>query len=164
MAEYIVSKGDNLSSISKKIYGNSNKYMDIARRNGITDVNSLKIGQKLIIDDNINKATANKNNISNNKRQYIVSKGDTLTKIAHDNNTTLNDLVKLNNIKDINSILIGQVINIPKRNSYKPKIRTIQEIDALENKYNEDTDENIINNWHKRNNTNRPYIIDDKKK
>ena len=163
MAEYIVSKGDNLSSISKKIYGNSNKYMDIARRNGITDVNSLKIGQKLIIDDNINKATANKNNISNNKRQYIVSKGDTLTKIAHDNNTTLNDLVKLNNIKDINSILIGQVINIPKRNSYKPKIRTIQEIDALENKYNEDTDENIINNWHKRNNTNRHYIIDDKK-
>lgn len=163
MAEYIVSKGDNLSSISKKIYGNSNKYMDIARRNGITDVNSLKIGQKLIIDDNINKATANKNNISNNKRQYIVSKGDTLTKIAHDNNTTLNDLVKLNNIKDINSILIGQVINIPKRNSYKPKIRTIQEIDALENKYNEDTDENIINNWHKRNNTNRYYIIDDKK-
>ena len=79
MAEYIVSKGDNLSSISKRIYGNSNKYMDIARRNGITDVNSLKIGQKLIIDDNINKATANKNNISNNKRQYIVSKGDTLT-------------------------------------------------------------------------------------
>ena len=163
MAEYIVSKGDNLSSISKKIYGNSNKYMDIARRNGITDVNSLKIGQKLIIDDNINKATANQNNISNNKRQYIVSKGDTLTKIAHDNNTTLNDLVKLNNIKDINSILIGQVINIPKRNSYRPKIRTIQEIDALENKYNEDTDENIINNWHKRNNTNRHYIIDDKK-
>ena len=163
MAEYIVSKGDNLSSISKKIYGNSNKYMDIARRNGITDVNSLKIGQKLIIDDNINKATANKNNISNNKRQYIVSKGDTLTKIAHDNNTTLNDLVKINNIKDINSILIGQVINIPKRNSYRPKIRTIQEIDALENKYNEDTDENIINNWHKRNNTNRHYIIDDKK-
>lgn len=163
MAEYIVSKGDNLSSISKKIYGNSNKYMDIARRNGITDVNSLKIGQKLIIDDNINKTTANKNNISNNKRQYIVSKGDTLTKIAHDNNTTLNDLVKLNNIKDINSILIGQVINLPKRNSYRPKIRTIQEIDALENKYNEDTDENIINNWHKRNNTNRHYIIDDKK-
>ena len=163
MAEYIVSKGDNLSSISKKIYGNSNKYMDIARRNGITDVNSLKIGQKLIIDDNINKTTANKNNISNNKRQYIVSKGDTLTKIAHDNNTTLNDLVKINNIKDINSILIGQVINIPKRNSYRPKIRTIQEIDALENKYNEDTDENIINNWHKRNNTNRYYIIDDKK-
>ena len=163
MAEYIVSKGHNLSSISKKIYGNSNKYMDIARRNGITDVNSLKIGQKLIIDDNINKATANKNNISNNKRQYIVSKADTLTKIAHDNNTTLNDLVKINNIKDINSILIGQVINIPKRNSYRPKIRTIQEIDALENKYNEDTDENIINNWHKRNNTNRYYIIDDKK-
>ena len=163
MAEYIVSKGDNLSSISKKIYGNSNKYMDIARRNGITDVNSLKIGQKLIIDDNINKATANKNNISNNKKQYIVSKGDTLTKIAHNNNTTLNDLVKINNIKDINSISIGQVINIPKRNSYRPKIRTIQEIDALENKYNEDTDENIINNWHKRNNTNRYYIIDDKK-
>lgn len=163
MAEYIVSKGDNLSSISKKIYGNANKYMDIARRNGITDVNSLKIGQKLIIDDNINKSTANQNNISNNKKQYIVSKGDTLTKIAHDNNTTLDELAKINNIKDINSISIGQVINIPKINRYRPKIRTIQEIDALENKYNEDTDENIINNWHKRNNTNRHYIIDDKK-
>ena len=58
MVKYKVLKGDTLSSISKKYYGNANRYMDIARKNGITDVNSfnkmvdsfhqtLKIGDKI---------------------------------------------------------------------------------------------------------------------
>lgn len=39
-----------------------------------------------------------------------VKSGDTLSKIANDNNTTVSNLQKLNNIKDANKISIGQQI------------------------------------------------------
>ena len=43
---------------------------------------------------------------------YTVKKGDTLTAIAKTYNTTVNALVSLNNIKDPNYIVIGQVLKI----------------------------------------------------
>lgn len=160
MIKYKVLKGDTLSSISKKYYGNANRYMDIARKNGITDVNSLSVGQELKIDESNNK----NNTINNTNNSYKLAKGDNLSKVAENNGITLNELLKYNpNIKNPNNVLIGQSINLPKERKYTPKVRTIQEIENLEKEYNNDTDENIINKWHKRNNTNRPYIIDDKK-
>ncbi len=41
---------------------------------------------------------------------YNVKKGDTLSELAQRFNTTVENLVKLNNIKDPNSIFIGQAI------------------------------------------------------
>lgn len=56
------------------------------------------------------------NTITNNtKDYYVVQKGDTLTKIAAKFNTTVDNLVKLNNIEDKNSIRTGQ--NIYYKNS-----------------------------------------------
>jgi murein DD-endopeptidase MepM/ murein hydrolase activator NlpD len=43
---------------------------------------------------------------------YTVVKGDTLTKIAKANGTTVAELVKLNGIKDKNKISIGQVLKV----------------------------------------------------
>lgn len=43
---------------------------------------------------------------------YTVQKGDTLSKIAASNNTTVDKLVKLNNIADPNYIVVGQVLII----------------------------------------------------
>lgn len=43
---------------------------------------------------------------------YTVKKGDTLDKIAIKYNTTITNLVKLNNIKNPNLIFVGQVIKI----------------------------------------------------
>lgn len=164
MVKYKVLKGDTLSSISKKYYGNANRYMDIARKNGITDVNSLSVGQELKIDESNNKNNNTINNTNNTNNSYKLVKGDSLSKVAQNNGTTLNELLKYNpNIKNPNNVLIGQSINLPKEKKYTPKVRTIQEIENLEKEYNNDTDENIINKWHERNNTNRPYIIDDKK-
>ena len=68
MVKYKVLKGDTLSSISKKYYGNANRYMDIARKNGITDVNSLSVGQELKIDESNNK---NNNTINNTNDKTI---------------------------------------------------------------------------------------------
>jgi len=58
--------------------------------------------------DSINRAVAQAN--ANN---YTVKKGDTLTKIARDNNTTVKAIADLNNIDDVDLILTDQTIQIP---------------------------------------------------
>lgn len=54
--------------------------------------NMLSIGQKLIVKDN---------------KHYVVKKGDTLYSIAKNNNTTVDDLIKKNNLNTTN-LYIGQ--------------------------------------------------------
>lgn len=46
---YTVQPGDSLSKIAKQFYGDANKYMDIARANGIQDADKIKAGQELKI-------------------------------------------------------------------------------------------------------------------
>ena len=46
---YTVQPGDNLSKVSKYFYGNANKYMDIAKANGLDNPDKIKAGQKLTI-------------------------------------------------------------------------------------------------------------------
>lgn len=45
-------------------------------------------------------------------RTYVVKRGDTLTKIAKANGTTVTNLVRLNKIKNANSIRVGQVLKL----------------------------------------------------
>jgi RHS repeat-associated protein len=48
------------------------------------------------------------------KETYTIQKGNTLSQIAKDNSTTVDELLSLNpNIKDKNKIFEGQVINLP---------------------------------------------------
>ena len=53
----------------------------------------------------------------NEKNYYIVKKGDTLSKIAKENNTTVQELKKINinNIEDVNKIRPGQKIYLHKK-------------------------------------------------
>lgn len=46
---YTVQAGDNLSKISKRFYGDANKYPQIAKANNLEDPDKIKIGQQLII-------------------------------------------------------------------------------------------------------------------
>ena len=48
---YTVAAGDSLSKIAKQFYGNANDYMKIfeANKNQLTDPNTIKTGQKLVI-------------------------------------------------------------------------------------------------------------------
>ena len=48
---YTVQSGDNLSKISKHVYGNANRNMDIARANGLNDPDKIKAGQQLVIPE-----------------------------------------------------------------------------------------------------------------
>jgi nucleoid-associated protein YgaU len=46
---YTVQPGDNLSKISKRIYGDANKYPQIVKANSLDDPDKIKVGQQLII-------------------------------------------------------------------------------------------------------------------
>ncbi|MGX9133949.1 GH25 family lysozyme [Rummeliibacillus sp. JY-2-4R] len=64
--------------------------------------------------------TGNSNSIESYKIQfttknsniYIVKSGDTLSEIAKNNNTTIENIVKINKIKDANKIYIGQKLKL----------------------------------------------------
>jgi nucleoid-associated protein YgaU len=46
---YTVQPGDNLSKISKRYYGDANKYPVIAEANHLADPDKIKVGQELVI-------------------------------------------------------------------------------------------------------------------
>ncbi len=62
---------------------------------------------------------------------YEVKKGDSLWKIANNNNTTVNDLIKLNNLTNL-TLQIGDKIKVPVSQDEKPiKIYTVKNGDTL---------------------------------
>ena len=58
------------------------------------------------------------NEVTQNKKTYTVKKGDNLINIAKTYNTTVTELVRLNNITNKNLIYIGQILNLPTKNIY----------------------------------------------
>ena len=64
-------------------------------------------------DTNTTTSTSNKTNSStttSTEKYHVVKSGDTLSKIATKYNTTVDNLIKLNSIKDKNKIKVGQKI------------------------------------------------------
>lgn len=100
---YTVKKGDTLSQIALN-YGTTVSSI-VSLNPSITNPNLIYPGQKLTIK--INSSSSN-----NNSTVYIVKKGDTLSGIAFNYGTTVNSLVKINNIKNPNLIYPGQRIII----------------------------------------------------
>ena len=111
---YTVKKGDSLYSIAKAF----NTSVDMLMQdNGLIN-NNLKVGQNLkirsvnqVIEECFGEEyvpVANNENIIS----YIVKKGDSLYSIAKSYNTTVNDIIKLNNFSN-NILNIGQVLKIP---------------------------------------------------
>ena len=81
---------------------------------------------------------------------YIVKKNDSLWAIASKNNTTVNELKKLNNLSS-NTLQIGQILKLPTKNESTNEITyTVKKGDslwAIANKY--DTTVDIIKNKNK---------------
>ena len=98
---YIVKAGDTL-------YGISNQFgvavTELAELNNV-DANTLQVGQVL----NIPAQTGTN---PNNMFMYTVKKGDTLYGIARKYNTTVQEIINLNYLKN-NILTVGQVIRIP---------------------------------------------------
>lgn len=100
---YTVKKGDTLSAIAKKY---NTTYQKIASDNGIKNPNLIRIGQVLKINTN------QKNTSTSSITYYTVKKGDTLSAIAKKYGTSVNNIVKLNNIKNPNLIYPNQKIRV----------------------------------------------------
>lgn len=103
--KYTVKSGDTLYKIAT-LYKTT--VAKIAAANNITNVNSIYVGQVLIIPGTTvtpPPATTVK---------YTVKLGDTLYKIATAYNTTVAKIAAANNITNVNLISVGQVLTIPR--------------------------------------------------
>lgn len=96
--EYVVKKGDSLYQIAKK-YNIS--VMELKELNNLSS-NLLNIGQVLKVPL-----------LEEEYYEYVVVKGDSLYQIAKKNNTSVDEIKKLNKI-DNNLLSIGQKLKIPR--------------------------------------------------
>ncbi len=116
---YLVKRGDTLYSIARQYNIDVNT---LIKDNSLPD-NNLKVGQTLRIRTNNNNSeieecfgedyTPSNDTIATT---YTVKKGDNLYSIARRYNTTVSDIINLNNLKN-NNLSIGQVLKIPTTNT-----------------------------------------------
>ncbi|MBQ7141122.1 MAG: LysM peptidoglycan-binding domain-containing protein [Bacilli bacterium] len=106
---YTVQRGDSLYSIAKKFGVSVN---DLKTENNLTS-NMISIGQVLRIPQ------ITEENPSIGYTEYTVVRGDSLYSIANRFNTTVNELINLNNLTS-NLLQIGQILRIPSQTESTP--------------------------------------------
>jgi LysM repeat protein len=112
--EYVVVKGDSFSKIAKK---SGVTVKAIAAANPGVDSTKLKIGQKLSIpaatgDATVAAGAMTSTSEASGEEIYKVKSGDTLTKIAKANGTTVKVIESENNLSTT-KIKVGQKLKIP---------------------------------------------------
>jgi len=106
---HIVKIGDTLSSISK-LYS-INKDL-IIKLNKLKDENYIFVGQNLIISESTENLTKQSDLINN---YHIVQIGENLTEISNKYDLKVIDLKVINNLKNPDSIKVGQKLIIRKK-------------------------------------------------
>lgn len=109
---YTVRAGDTLYSIARR-YGIT--VQQLAAANGISNVNFLSIGQRLIIPG---RSTPTPPPATTTR--YTVRAGDTLYSIARRYGVTVQQIVTANRLANANVIRVGQVLVIPGRTGSTP--------------------------------------------
>ena len=124
---HIVKSGDTLSSISK-LYS-INKDL-IIKLNKLKDENYIFVGQNLIISESTENLTKQSDLINN---YHIVQTGENLTEISNKYDLKVIDLKEINNLKNPDSIKVGQKLIIRKK-----KTTNSENHKTTENKKNND--------------------------
>jgi len=107
---HIVKSGDTLSSISK--FYSINKDL-IIKLNNLKNENYIYVGQNLIISEPTENSKQKSDLINN---YHIVQIGENLTEISNKYKLNLGYLVKINNLKNPDSIKVGEKIFLSKNN------------------------------------------------
>ena len=111
--EYTVQSGDTLSGIA---YAKGLSVAQLQTWNNIPNANIIRIGQilKLQASSTVTPPSSNTGTetVTVTDKKYTVSSGDTLWKIANDNNVTVNQIVAWNNISNPNLITPGMVFKV----------------------------------------------------
>ncbi|MDD6864504.1 MAG: LysM peptidoglycan-binding domain-containing protein [Lactobacillus sp.] len=113
---YTVQSGDTLSGIALKFSTTSSK---LAQLNSISNPNLIYVGQRLLVNQNssLNSSSSSQSssaatNTDASAASYTVKSGDTLSTIASQHNTTVNQIVSLNQLSNPNLIYVGQVLKL----------------------------------------------------
>ena len=105
---HIVKSGDTISSISK--FYSINKDL-IIKLNNLKDANYIFVGQNLIISESSENSTKQSDLINN---YHIVQIGENLTEISNKYKLDLGYLIEINNLKNPDSIKVGQKLLLRK--------------------------------------------------
>ena len=117
---YKVASGDTLSKIAQR-FGTT--YQELARINGISDPNKIRVGQVLKLPNSSSNSNSTYSNTSiSSYNTYTVVSGDNLSKIAQRFGTTYQEIARINGISDPNKIKVGQVLKIPASNYTSPQV------------------------------------------
>lgn len=113
---YTVQSGDTLSGIALKFSTTSSK---LAQLNSISNPNLIYVGQRLLVNQSSNsnssssgQSSSTTTNAETSSASYTVKSGDTLSGIASQYNTTVNQIVSLNQLSNPNLIYVGQVLKL----------------------------------------------------
>ena len=109
--------------------------------------------------DNQEKTSESSGVAGVNIQTYTVKKGDTLSEIAQKFNTTVNELVKLNNIKNPNLIYVGQKLKIKgskEAGKVYHKVKRGDTVSELAQKYGSTISQ--IKNWNNLKDVNKIYV------
>ena len=132
---YTVKKGDSLYSIAR----NFNISIDTIIKDNSLSSNNLSIGQNLkirtstpsigVVEEECFGIEYNPpSNVST--INYTVKKGDSLYKIANNYNTSVSELIRLNNLTT-NNLSIGEILKVPSSFSSGTRTYTVQKGDSL---------------------------------
>lgn len=113
---YTVQSGDTLSGIALKFSTTSSK---LAQLNSLSNPNLIYVGQRLLVNQSSNsnssssdQSSSTTTNTETSSASYTVKSGDTLSGIASQYNTTVNQIVSLNQLSNPNLIYVGQVLKL----------------------------------------------------
>ncbi len=120
---YVVQSGDTLSTIAEVVYGEAGYWGLLARANGVSDSNPLRIGQELTIPPAPERRPRACDHLSYATRSsiYIVVAGDTLASIAELVAPGAADELAVSNCVDAtNPLAVGDELAIPIDDSVVP--------------------------------------------
>ena len=113
-----VEAGDSLSEIAK---ANGTTAEKLARINGICDVNSIYVGQVILLSEP--GAEEGADQPEETTLTVIVESGDSLSKIAKREGVTVDEIMSINDITDPNLLFVGQELTI----SGRPSVESSEE-------------------------------------
>ena len=110
--------GDSLSEIAK---ANGTTLEKLARINGICDVNSIYVGQVIMLSDSEKEVDVETDTTEELTVTVIVESGDSLSKIAKREGVTADEIMSINDITDPNLLFVGQELTISGQTSSEPQ-------------------------------------------
>ena len=118
---HIVNIGDTISSIAKFYSVDKSQ---IIRLNNLKDKNYIYVGQNLIISESTENPKKDSSLIKN---YHIVQIGESLTEISNKYKLSLGYIIEINNLKNPDSIKVGEKLILSKNNPISSENEVITE-------------------------------------